>query len=189
MEKTVTTAFAAAVLGAAAALGAYEITPAVQKELTRQAEIVKGWAASPVVVKAVLEQNARGPLPGMDNEAWTAVRRSDDVIKKLTSSEAGRFLSKKVEDSDGLYVRAFLSGSRGEKAAFTEKTISYLHKGSPKFDAPFASGRTWQGSPELDVLTETLDIQISAPVLSDGKSVGVLTVGISLQKLEKAATK
>ena len=178
-----------AALGAAAALGAYEITPAVQKELAHQAEVVKGWAASPVLVKAVLEQNTKGPIPGLDNESWKSVRRSDDVVRHLAENEAGRFLTKKIEESNGLYLRAFLNSAKGEKAAFTEKTISYLHRGSAKFDVPFDTGKTWQGPPELDVITQVHDIQIAAPVLADGKPVGVLVVGINLKKLEQKAAK
>ncbi len=183
--RTLTLAGFAAALVAAAALGAYEITPAVQKELTHHAEVVRGWAASPVIVKAVLEQNAKGPLPGMDNETWKSVRRSDDIVRHLAGNDAGKFLTRKIEESNGLYLRAFLNAARGEKAAFTEKTISYLHRGAPKFDVPFSTGKTWQGPPELDIITEVHDVQISAPVFSEGKPVGVLVVGVNLKKLEK----
>ena len=31
----------------------FDLTPAIQKELDRKIEVVKGWAASPVIVKAV----------------------------------------------------------------------------------------------------------------------------------------
>jgi hypothetical protein len=182
-------AILATVLAACAASAAVEITPAVQKEITRQTEVVKGWAASPAIVKAVLEQNEKGPIPGITNETWKSVRRGDSVVKGLVENDAGRFLARKVEESDGLFLRAFLCAARGEKAAFTEKTIAYLHRGSAKFDVPFGSGKTWQGVPELDVLTEAYDIQVAAPVLSDGKPAGVLVVGLSLKKLEKIAGK
>ncbi len=188
-KRATTLAALLAALGATGVLGGYEITPAVQKELAHQAEIVRGWAASPVVVKAVLEQNAKGPIPGLDNESWKSVRRSDDVVKHLAGNEAGRFLARKVEESNGLYLRAFLNAAKGEKAAFTEKTISYLHRGSAKFDVPFETGKTWQGVPELDVITEVHDIQIAAPVLAEGKPVGVLVVGINLKKLEQKAAR
>lgn len=184
-----TSAIALAGLLANAAFSATEITPSMQKELTRHAEIVKTWAANPVIVKAVVEQNAKGPLPGMDNEKWKTVRRSDDLIKGLVDNDAGKFLVKKMEESGGLYARAFLNAAQGEKAAFSEKTISYLHKGAPKFDVPFGTGKTWQGPPELDVITEAQHVQIAVPVLASGKPVGVLIVGINLSKLEKNTKK
>ncbi len=173
----------------AGSLGASEITPALQREITRHTEIVKGWAANPAVVKAVLVQNEKGPIPGMDNEKWKSVRRTDDLVKSLKESEAGKFLSRKLSDSDGLYLRAFLNAARGEKAAFSEKTISYLHAGQAKFDTPFETGKPWQGPPELDTVTETRNIQIAVPVLSGGKPVGVLVVGLNVSKLSKADSK
>ncbi len=182
----------AAVLAALALAGparAFEMTPAMQKELGHQAEVVKAWAAQPVIVKAVVEQNAKGPIPGMTNETWKSVRRSDELVKALVQNPAGRLLVQKLGDSNGLYVRAFLSGSRGEKAAFTEKTISYLHAGQAKFDVPFTTGKTWEGPPELDTITETHNVQIAAPVFSNGKAVGVLIVGVNLAKLEKISGK
>jgi hypothetical protein len=176
-------------LALAGSLGAVEVTPALQKEIARHTEIVKGWAANPVVVKAVLTQNEKGPVEGMDNEKWKSVRRSDDLVKGLMQNEAGKFLGQKVADSDGLYLRAFLNAAKGEKAAFTEKTISYLHSGQAKFDVPFTTGKAWQGPPELDTVTEIHNVQVAVPVVSGGRSVGVLVVGLNLSRLSKSGSK
>lgn len=163
----------------------FEITPAMQKEISRRTEVVKAWAASPAIVKAVLAQNEKGPIPGMDNTKWKTVRRSDELIKGFIGNEAGKFLTRKIEESDGVFARAFLSAAKGEKVAFNEKTISYLHKGQAKFDEPMSTGKTWQGPPELDEITQVHHVQVSAPVLSGGRPVGVLVVGINLAKLTK----
>lgn len=171
------------------AWAAFEVTPAIQKELNRHIEVAKGWAASPVVVKAVLAQNAKGPIAGMDNAKWKTVRRSDELIKGFQRNEAGRFLAQKVAQSNELYSEAFLSAAQGEKVAFFEKTTSYIHRGAPKFDVPFTAGKAWQGKPEFDESSQTHQIQVSVPVLSDGKPVGVLVVGVNLSKIEKAARK
>jgi hypothetical protein len=173
---------------ASLAWAAFEITPAVQKEIDRSVEAVKVWAASPAIVKAVMAQNGKGPIAGMDNAKWKAVRRSDDVVKGFQNNEAGQFLKQKVAESSELYSEAFLSAAQGEKVAFLEKTSSYTHKGSPKFDVPFG-GKTWQGKPEFDESSQTHQVQVSVPVLADGKAAGVLVVGINLTKLEKVAKK
>jgi hypothetical protein len=73
--------------------------------------------------------------------------------------------------------------------AFVEKTSSYIHKGQPKFDVPFGSGKVWQGQPEFDESSQTHQLQVSVPVLSGGKAVGVLVVGLNLTTLEKTARK
>lgn len=163
---------------------AFEITPAVQKELDRSIETVKGWAAEPAIVSAVVAQNQKGPIAGMDNAKWKTVRRSDDLIKGFQNNDAAKLLKQKIEESKGLYSEAFLSASQGEKVAFADKTSSYLHKGQPKFDTPFTSGKPWQGQPEFDESSQTHQIQIAVPVLAEGKPIGVLVVGVNLTKLE-----
>jgi hypothetical protein len=188
MKPTLRTLAAAlAALALAGSAGALELTPALQKELARQTESVKALAANPTLVKAVLDQNEKGPIPGLSNEKWKTVRRSDDLVHGFVKNDAGRVLVQKVADTDGIWLRAFLSAARGEKVAFTEKTISYVHAGQPKFDVPFSTGKSWQGPPELDTVTETHDVQIAAPVLSGGKPVGVLVVGVNLSRIAKTA--
>jgi hypothetical protein len=171
------------------ARAAFEVTPAVQNDLDRHTEIAKGWAASPVVVKAVLAQNAMGPIAGMDNPKWKTVRRSDELIKGFQTNEAGRLLAQKVAESNEICSEAFLNAAQGEKVAFFEKTTSYIHRGAPKFDVPFTTGKAWQGKPEFDESSQTHQIQVSVPVLSEGRPVGVLVVGVNLSKLAKAAKK
>src|SRR5437016_1770143 len=170
---------------AAAAHAAVEVTPGIQAELDRQKKIAAGWAADPVNVKAVAEQNAKGPLAGMDNSKWKLVRRSDPLVRAFQSNPAGQFLRSKMEASGGLITEAFVSAAQGEKVAFAEKTTSYIHKGMPKFDVPFTSRSAWQGRPEFDESAQTYQIQISVPVLVDGQPAGALVVGISLSLLER----
>ncbi|MEO6323634.1 MAG: hypothetical protein ABIT01_17495 [Thermoanaerobaculia bacterium] len=160
------------------------ISPAMEKALAARIEVVKGWAAEPVLVKAVLAQNEEGPIPGMDNAKWKTRDARDEAIQRHMVSAAGRFLARKIRDSGGTLLRAFLNGARGEKVAFSEKTISYLHQGQPKFDVPFKTGRVWHGEPDVDAITGARHIQVGVPVVSGGKTIGVLVVGIDVAKLE-----
>jgi len=165
----------------------FSITPAVQTELDKQKKLLVTWASTPVIVNAVKAQNIKGPIAGMDNLQWKAMRRSDPRIDEFQSNDAGAFLKSKLDGSANLYSEAFLSAASGEKVAFVEKTSSYIHKGAAKFDVPFTTGATWQGVPEFDESSQTYAIQLSVPVNSDGKAVGVLVVGVSLVQLGKAA--
>lgn len=165
----------------------FEITPAVQAELDKQKTVIAGWAGHAVIVKAVKEQNGKGPLADMDNPKWKMMRRSDPVVKAFQDSPAGMLLKAKLDASGGLFSEAFLSGAKGEKAAFAEKTTSYIHAGQPKFDVPFTTGKSWQGKAEFDESAQTYQIQISVPVVDGGKPIGVLVVGVNLTALEKAA--
>ncbi|MFB3818188.1 MAG: hypothetical protein ACE147_11030 [Candidatus Methylomirabilales bacterium] len=166
---------------------AFEISPAVQAEIDRQKSVIAAWAASPEVVSAVREQNARGPIPGMDNAKWKATRRADLTVRGFQMNPAGRFLKRKLDESGVTYSEAFLSAARGEKVAFVEKTTSYIHKGQPKFDVPFQTGQTWQGKPELDDSSQMYMLQLSVPVLDQAKPIGVLVVGVNVSHLERIA--
>ena len=167
---------------------AFDMTPAVQAEIDRQKAAVVSWAAHPVVVAAVREQNSRGPIAGMDNAKWKSVRRSDPIVQTLASSPAARFLQARIESSGGALDKAFINGAQGEKVAFAEKTMSYLHKGQEKFDAPMATGRPWQmAQPWFDESLQGYAVQVSAPVIDGGKVVGVVVASVPLAHLEKIA--
>ena len=163
----------------------FEMTPAVQTELDKMKTVIAVWAADPVMVKGVMEQNGKGPIPAMDNAKWKTIRRSDAVVTEFQAHPAGKFLKSKLDASNGAFTEAFLSAAQGEKVAFVEKTTSYIHKGQPKFDVPLGSGKSWQGSAEFDESAQTYQIQISVPVKNEGKTIGALVVGVNLTHLEK----
>jgi hypothetical protein len=187
-RRTLVLALGMVIVAIGVAWAGFELTPAMQKEIDKQVEVVKGWAANPLIVKAVVAQNGKGPLAGMDNAKWKTVRRSDELVKGFQSCEAGQFLKQKLADSGELFSEAFLSGAQGEKVAFAEKTSSYIHKGAAKFDVPFG-GKNWQGQPEFDESSQTHQLQVGVPVLSEGKPIGVLVVGLNVSKLEKMVKK
>ena len=172
-----------------AAAASFEITPAIQAELEKQKAVVAKWAASPAIVSAVAEQNRKGPIAGMDNAKWKVTRRNDPMVTGFQSNAAGQFLKAKLAESQGAISEAFLNAAQGEKVAFYEKTTSYIHRGSSKFDVPFNTGKSWQGKPEFDESSQTYAIQISVPILAEGKAIGALVVGVNLSYLEKVAKK
>jgi hypothetical protein len=165
----------------------FQITPAVQAELDREKTVVAGWAADPVIVKAVQEQNRKGPIAGMDNAKWKGMRRSDPLVKQFQKNAAGRFLQAMMRGSKGAVTEAFLNGAKGEKVAFAEKTTSYIHAGAAKHDVPFTTGKPWQGKPEFDESSQTYAIQVSVPVMAHGRPIGSLVVGVSLSHFKSAA--
>ena len=167
----------------------FQVMPVVQDQITQKIWLANGWAGSVPVVQAVLTQNQKGPIPGMDNPKWKTVPENDAIVQGFIKNEAGKFLTEEMEKTDGIVTGAFLNAAQGEKVAFTDKTGSYIHKGSAKFDAPFTTGKAWQGQPELDDSGKVYEVQVSVPVLSDGKTIGVLVVEINGTKLEELAKK
>ena len=167
----------------------FEVMPVVQDQITQKIWLANGWAGSEPVVEAVLAQNQKGPIPGMDNPKWKTVPENDAIVQGFIKNEAAKFLLEELEKTDGVVTGAFLNAAQGEKVAFTDKTGSYIHKGAAKFDSPFTTGKAWQGQPELDDSGKVYEVQVSVPVLSDGKAIGVLVVEINASKLEELAKK
>ncbi|QKJ65371.1 cache domain-containing protein [Deefgea piscis] len=165
----------------------FVMTPAIQSQLDKQKALIATWAANPIIEHAVEKQNQIGPIPGMDKAKWKLIRRSDPLITEFQTNAAGQYLKSMQAKSKLAISEAFLSADKGEKVAFIEKTSSYIHQGQAKFDVPFTTGKAWQGKPEFDESTQTYALQIAVPVLSAGKPIGVLVVGINLSQLEKLA--
>jgi hypothetical protein len=169
--------------------GNFEMTAAVQAQLDKEKALIASWASDPVVIKAVQQQNKKGPIPGVTNDTWKITRRSDPIVKAFQENPAGQFLKSKVESKDSIFSEAFLSAEKGEKVAFVEKTTYYIHKGMPKFEVPFTQKKAWEGKPEFDESSQTYAVQISTPVLLEEKPIGVLVVGVNLSSLEKISKK
>ena len=160
---------------------AESLSSAIQAKLDEKVKVIQEWAISPVIVKAVLQRNST-PLTevaSMNQEQWKTVSMLNPVIKLFTKNEAADFLKTK---KDVAVTEAFLSAADGTKIAFLSKTTNWSHSGKPKHDQAMA-GKTWQGSVEVDESTGAQQIQLSVPVLSEGKPVGSLVVGFSLSKL------
>ena len=165
----------------------FKVMGDIQTQITWQVWNAKGMAASPVVVEAVIAQNKKGPIPGMDNAKWKKVPEKDAVVQGFINNDAAKFIKGELDKTNGIAVGAFLNAANGEKVAFTDKTGSYIHKGSSKFDVPFLSGYDWQGLPGLE--DGAYLIQISTPVLFEGKPIGALVVEIDGSKLEALTKK
>ncbi len=178
-------------LMANAAWGAsvFEIMKDIQQQITFQTWSAQGLASSPAIVNAVLAQNQKGPIPGMDNAKWKTVPENDQIVQGFIKNQAADAIREMMAKTDGIVTGAFLNAAQGEKVAFTDKTGSYIHKGSAKFDAPFTSGKAWQGPPELDDSGKVYEIQVAVPVQSEGKNIGVLIIEINGSKLEAMAKK
>lgn len=164
----------------------FEMTKEVQQQIDEWKKTIAGWTGEPVITAAVAEQNKKGPLDGMDNKKWKALRRRAPEVEQFTSNAAAKALQGKTAATDGVVSEAFLNAKKGEKVAFLEKTSSYLHAGNAKFDVPFQKLQSWQGEPEFDESSQQYALQIAVPVLDpkNGKqAIGVLVVGLNLSQL------
>lgn len=172
---------AALVAATALSLRAQALDAALQAKVDEQIKVIATWAADPVVVEAVRVHNGAVPPDhaALTQEKWRALTVLDPLVRSFTKNPAGQFLKGKKSD---LVVEAFLSDAEGLKVAFIAKTSNWSHKGKPKHDVPM-SGKSWQGTVEVDESSGVQQLQVAVPVLDGGKPIGSLVVGLSVNKL------
>ena len=158
------------------------LDPTVQAAVDSQMKAVQEWAKDPNVVKAVQAHNAGlgADAAAMTQDKWKALTVLDPFVRGFTKNAAADFLKSRKTEA---VTEAFLSGNDGTKVAFLSKTSNWSHKGKPKHDVPM-SGKTWQGTAEVDESTGLQQIQVSVPVLDGDQPIGSLVVGLSLSKLK-----
>lgn len=145
-------------------------------------------AANPVVIQAVKAQNAKGL--SLDNikeadAAWTAAKKSPtDFMVAHTSNEAANVLAA-IEKEKPYLVEFILTDNQGANVAITGMTSDYWQGDEPKFSNAFDGGKgnTYIARPQKDKSSGEVVSQVSVPVMSDGKAIGTMTVGVRINKL------
>ena len=161
---------------------AEELDATTQTKVDAKVKQVETLAADPVVIKSVKAQNSSMPADcaALDQDKWKTLGVLDPLVRGFSKNEAGTLLkSKKAADIS----EAFISAANGTKVAFLNKPTNWSHKGKPKHEVPM-TGKTWQGAVEVDDSTGLRQVQVSVPVLDDGKPIGSLVVGLDLSKLK-----
>lgn len=162
---------------------AADISAKMQKKIDEYKKTAATWAADPMIVAAVKEANAQGPIAGMGNAKWRELKDSDPVVQGFVTNAAGKRLTQWMNaDSKGIN-KIVLSGNKSQRVAFTSMPAIYIAKGKPNFDEAF-EGKLWhQGETKPDPSTNIESVQIAAPVKDGGQVIGVLLVSLTASAL------
>lgn len=173
------------VAGGAAAAWAAEVTAKMQPRIDAYKKQAVAWAADPLIVKAVRDSNAVGPIPMMGNAKWRDLKESDPLVKGLVDNAAGQLLTRWMNaDAKGIN-KMVLSGDKSHRVAFTSMPAIYIGKGRPNFDTSMNDGKVWQqGESKSDPSTNIDTVQISAPVKDGNTVIGVLLVSLTAANLQ-----
>src|SRR3569833_3439979 len=105
---------------------AADVTPKMQPKIDTYKKQAAMWAMDPVIVKAVKESNAKGPIPMLGNAKWRELKESDPIVKSLVDNPAGQRLTKWMNagpGGGGGGGRAGGGGRRGAGAAGPARDI------------------------------------------------------------------
>lgn len=180
----------AALLASPLVTSAQTIDAAMQAKIDAKIAVLIATAADPVIVNAVRERNTAitPEHAAITEEKWKALTVLDPLVRSFAKNPIAVFLKGKKE-TDDFFTMFQLSDAKGRKIAFTmAKSQFWITAGNPKFDVPM-TGKTWQGPVELNTATGVQQLQVSVPVLDDGKPIGVLICGISYAKLKSQSDK
>lgn len=190
MTVRLTTTIAAVALMGASPLAAGEFDSALhayQKEINT-------WVADPVLVDAILAQNARTSGLSQDDidaldSAWRAEVGQTDTptIVPVLSGAAADFLRTQVAASGGRITEIFIMDGRGLNVAASDVTSDYWQGDEAKFTDTYdvGPGSVHFSEVEFDESTQRYQSQISMTIAdpATGQAIGAVTVGVDVEAL------
>jgi hypothetical protein len=142
-----------------------------------------------LIVKAVMEQNAKSlsldTIKKTDDE-WKATKDLTPFKISLQKTPVGNFLKRKMELNKSIYSEAFLTDNQGANVTAFPATSDYWQGDESKWTESFnnGDGKVYIGGVELDESSGSYATQVSVPVNKNGKTIGVLVIGIKLSYIE-----
>ena len=179
-----------AILGMILALGGAAL--AAEKAPQKVFDMAKGKLAAigqdPVIIEAVKGENARGKsldqIKDLD-EKWKNTPGLADYMNALMENACGRRL-REIQSSNPSMAEIFVMDNQGANVCMTDKTSDYWQGDEAKFQNSFngGAGKVFVDDVEFDESTQTYVSQVSVPVVEDGKTIGAITFGIDVDKLD-----
>lgn len=177
-----------ALLAPGLAVAQEEIDQAELQELLRtKVRTVQHMALNPVLIQAVRRQNAEkldiNSIKQRDDD-WKASKNLTPFKRSLQENNAGKMLRRYVTRNPFLN-EAFLTDNQGANVAAFPATSDYWQGDEEKWTESFneGAGRIFVGPVERDESTNTVAVQVSAPLYHQGETIGVLVVGVTFDYL------
>ena len=178
----------AALLAPGLATAQVEIDESELQELLRiKMRTVQHMALNPKLIAAVRRQNAEkldlNSIKQRDNE-WKSTKNLTPFKRSLQENGAGKMLKRYVNRNPSLN-EAFLTDNQGANVAAFPATSDYWQGDEEKWTASFneGDGKVFLGPVERDESTNTVAVQVSAPLFHQGETIGVLVVGVTFDYL------
>lgn len=188
--------FVSICMGIVAAGGVTQV--AAQQELGRQ-EVLERLAGKlrgarhlafhPVIVRAVRSQNneqlSMETIQKRDSD-WRSAQEENALQRSIGHSPASQVLKTIVERNPD-FNEAFATDDQGANVAMFPATSDYWQGDEDKWIKSFndGDGKQWIGDIEMDDSTGTAAVQVSVPILDQGRTIGVLVIGITQEYLQE----
>jgi hypothetical protein len=162
--------------------------PAPKKILDLANTEIAAFGTDPILVAAARAENARhktlAQIKGIDAK-WMATPGVDDFMKSLMDSEAGKHLID-IRTRHPFIAEIFVMDDQGANVAMSDKTSDYWQGDEAKWQKSFNKGQgtIFVDEVEFDSSSQAYLVQVSVPVKDDGQTIGAITFGIDIDKVE-----
>ncbi|MDJ0778149.1 MAG: PDC sensor domain-containing protein [Gammaproteobacteria bacterium] len=156
--------------------------------LATKIRFAQHMALNPSIVRAVESQNneqiALAEIKRRDDEWKNADGAPIALIRDVTGNRVARYFQRRVENNSAI-DEVFLTDNQGANVAAFPPTSDYWQGDEEKWTASYNNGNgvVFIGPLEFDDSTQKTQVQISAPILSQDRTVGVLVLGVSVDYL------
>ncbi len=156
------------------------------QKVDRWMPVLRRMASDPQVVQAVLSQNARGVPMGTIREqdaAWQASPAMTGHKQRVLTSACAKALGRHGQALGRVMAEAFVMDGQGALVGATRRTSDYWQGDEAKFQVPYGRGQVLRDKPFFDESAQAYVVQVSLPVSDGARTIGALTVGLSLLDL------
>ncbi len=156
------------------------------QKVDRWLPALRRMASDPEVIQAVQAQNARGvPLSSIQEQdaAWRATTGMTGFQQRVLTSACSRALNRHAKGLGRAMAEAFAMDGQGALVGATRRTSDYWQGDEDKFQVPYRRGTVLREKPFFDDSSQSYVIQISLPVSDGTRTIGALTVALSLLDL------
>jgi len=172
------------VFGSATTLAATDYN---KEKLNEVVSRLKETGSDAALISAVEKQNRENlsiaTIKSRDKK-WQETSGLDDLMKSLMSNEGAKRLAK-IEKENRMIVESFLMDKKGANVAMTNKTSDYWQGDEAKFTKSFNGGKgsIHIGKSKFDKSAQAYVVQVSVPVMSEGRAIGAITYGVNIDDL------
>ncbi len=153
---------------------------------------VQNWLNNEVVWSHVKAQNSKSiglsdsEIITLDKQ-WRAETSASrrPLINKVLASGLSSYLSTVKEKSAGVYTEIFVMDSVGLNVGQSDVTSDYWQGDEAKWQKTYQAGANaiHIGDVEMDESSQQLQVQLSLPVVENGRVIGAVTIGINVDAL------
>ena len=158
----------------------------IQEILLRASKDVSALSTDPTIVAAVKKHNALKMSMAEVKRAdstWANAPANAPIVKKVIEGELAGHLQKVAPRSRG-FVEVLLMAGIGEVIAATSRPSDYWQGDEPQWQKAYAGGKgaTFVDRLRFDTSRRATLGQISVPVFSEGRAIGVISFGLDVSK-------